>query len=73
MPKVSGVMTASETRLWTQGFCVALAESHRKLFGGNDSSGVCEVMRDAGITLRDAKAAGVSAYDLKELRKAGVK
>lgn len=49
--------------------CVALAESHRLL---NNSSGVCEVMRYAGITLSLAREAGVDEFDLRELRRAGV-
>jgi hypothetical protein len=57
---------------WIAGFAVALAEMHRLLFGGCNSSGVCEVARNAGVTLARAKAAGVSDFDLKELRKAGV-
>lgn len=57
---------------WTIGFAMALAESHRRLLGGNDSTGVCEVARNAGLTLTSARAAGVSDFDLRELKKAGV-
>jgi hypothetical protein len=60
------------SRDWIAGFCVALAESHRRLLGGNDSAGVCEVMRNAGITLSLASESGVDEYDLNELRRAGV-
>lgn len=62
-----------ERDAWLSGFAVALAEMHRRLSGGNDSTGVCEVSRAAGLTLESARAAGVSAFDLKELRRAGVR
>jgi len=57
---------------WIAGFAVGLAEMHRLLIGGNNSSGVVEVARNAGLTLKLAERAGVSDFDLKELRKAGV-
>jgi len=57
---------------WLSGFAVALATHHR-LFGGNDSTGVCEVARGAGLTLKSARAAGVSVFDLKELKRAGIR
>lgn len=57
---------------WLVGFATALAEIHRRLCGGNDSTGVREVARHAGLTVKSARAAGVSAFDLKELKKAGV-
>jgi len=58
---------------WLCGCAVALAEMHRLLIGGNNSSGVVGVARAAGLTIARAKAAGVDAYDWKELRRAGVK
>ena len=58
---------------WIAGFCVGLAEMHRRLIGGSDSAGVRECARNAGITLAAAKKAGVAPFDLKELKKAGVK
>jgi hypothetical protein len=57
---------------WACGFGAALAEMHRRLLNGNDSTGVCEVSRQAGLALGDYRRAGLSAYDLRELRKAGV-
>jgi hypothetical protein len=48
---------------------VALAEMHRRL---DASTGVCEVARAAGLTLRAARDAGVEAFDLKELKRAGI-
>jgi hypothetical protein len=54
----------------THGMCVALAEMHRAC---GDSSAVVQVARDAGITLKEAKAAGTDAFDWKELGRAGVK
>lgn len=54
---------------WIAGFAVALAEVHRL---GNSSSGICEVAKNAGLTRQTAKAARVSDFDLRELKKAGV-
>lgn len=58
---------------WFQGFATGLAEMHRRLAGGADSTGVREAARNAGLTLARARIAGVSGYDLRELKKAGVK
>lgn len=58
---------------WLCGFATGLAEMHRRLIGGADSTGVCEVARNAGLTIARAKAAGVSSFDLRELKKAGVR
>jgi hypothetical protein len=55
------------------GYAVALAEMHRLLLGGNDSQGVRSVAKSVGLTIKVAKAAGVSPFDWKELRRAGVK
>lgn len=60
-------------REWICGFGLALAEMHRRLLGGNDSTGVCEVVRNAGLTLAKFKRAGLDDFDLKELRQAGVR
>lgn len=57
---------------WILGFATALAEMHRRLVHGNDSTSVCAVARAAGITLKLASGAGVSAFDLKELKRAGI-
>jgi hypothetical protein len=62
----------NERDSWLIGFAVALAEIHRRLLNGNDSTGVREVARDAGLTIKSARAAGVSAFDLRELKKAGI-
>lgn len=58
---------------WYSGFAVALSEMHRLLVNGNNSSGVCEVARNGGLTLALAKKSGVSKFDIDELKKAGVK
>jgi len=52
------------------GFAVAVAEIHRRLPNGTIAR---EVARDAGLTIRAARAAGVSAFDLAELRRAGIR
>jgi hypothetical protein len=57
---------------WMRGVATALAEMHRTLLGGADSASVCRVATSCGLTLTYAKRCGVTAYDLKELRKAGV-
>ncbi len=53
-----------------RGMALALADM-RRLNGS--SSSVCEVARDAGLTIAEMKAAGVEPFDWKELKKAGVK
>lgn len=55
---------------WLHGFAVALAEVHR--LSGN-SSGIVEAARVAQLTLAEAKKAGTDPYDLRELRRAGIK
>lgn len=57
---------------WVSGFAFALAELHRGLLHGNDSAGICRAARAANVTIKVARAAGVSAYDLVELKKAGI-
>jgi len=57
-------------KAWIQGFALALAEMHRL---GAGSSAVCEVARDAGVSLAKVKARGADPYDWRELKKAGVK
>lgn len=69
-PRRNRQVQRNERDAWLSGFAVALAETHRLL---NNSTGVCEVARAAGLTLKSARAAGVSAFDLKELKKAGIR
>lgn len=71
-PRRNRVAQQNEYDAWLSGFAVALAEIHRQLLHGNNSSGVCAVARNAGLTLKAARAAGVSSFDLKELKKAGI-
>lgn len=63
----------AEGEAWIRGFVTALADMHRRLIRGNDSSSVRRVANAAGVTIKSARSAGVSAYDLKELRKAGIR
>jgi hypothetical protein len=72
-PRRNRQVQRHERDAWLSGFAIALAEMHRRLCGGNDSTGVCEVARVAGLTIEVARAAGVSAFDVRELRKAGVR
>lgn len=72
-PRRNRQAVPTEVDAWTHGFAMALAEMHRRLSGGADSAGVCEVARNAGVTLASAKAAGCPDFDLKELRRAGVR
>lgn len=62
----------NEDAEWIRGFATALAEIHRLLAGGNNSEGVCEIARNAGLSLKGLERAGLSDFDLRELRKAGV-
>lgn len=69
-PRPNRVKQPRSDDTWFRGFAVGLAEMHRRLAGG---TGVCEAARNAGLTLARARIAGVSSYDLRELKKAGVK
>ena len=71
-PRINRRCPRNERDSWLSGFAVALAEIHRQLLHGNNSSGVCAAARTAGLTLASARAAGVTAFDLKELKKAGI-
>lgn len=72
-PRRNRQVQRNERDAWLSGFAVALAEMHRRLVHGNDSTGVCEVARVAGLTLASARAAGVAVFDLKELKRAGLR
>jgi hypothetical protein len=52
------------------GMALALAEINRKF---DRPSMVLEVAKEAKLSLKELRAAGVDAYDLKELRKAGLR
>lgn len=54
---------------WINGFAVALAQIHRH---GVESAIVCKAARFAGLTLATAHGAGVSPFDISELRRAKV-
>jgi hypothetical protein len=69
-PRANRYKQASEHEGWIAGFAVALAEMHRI---DSTSAGVCAAARGAGITIKRLRAVGVSGFDLKELKKAGVK
>lgn len=71
-PRRNRQVQRNERDAWLSGYAVALAEIHRQLLNGNNSTGVCAAARLAGLTLAAARAAGVSDFDLKELKKAGV-
>lgn len=59
---------------WFNGFATALSEMHHQLLaGGANSPGTRDVASAAGLTLARAKASGVSSFDLRELKRAGVK
>jgi len=69
-PRRNRRVQRNEQDAWLSGFTVALAEMHRIR---NDSTGVCEVARAAGLTLKSARAAGVGTFDLREIKRAGVR
>lgn len=66
---------ADDKDTWIQGYAAGLATMNRRIIGGTgaDAAGVCEAARAAGLTLNRARLAGVSNYDLRELKRAGVK
>jgi len=72
-PRRNRQVQRREQDAWMIGFATALAEMHRRLLSGNDGSGVQAVARAAGLTIEAAHAAGVSAFDVRELRKAGIR
>lgn len=72
-PRINRQAPRNERDAWLSGFAVALAELHRQLLHGNNSSGVCAAASNAGLTLTSARAAGVSDFDVRELRKAGIR
>jgi len=59
-------------KAWIRGFSNALAEMHRLLRVGYNSSGVCSVAKGAHLSSRAAQPAGVSTRDMADLKKAGV-
>ena len=71
-PRVNQQAPRNERDAWLSGFAVALAELHRQLLHGNNSSGTCAAAKNAGLTIASARAAGVSDFDLQELKKAGI-
>jgi hypothetical protein len=71
-PRLNRQTSRNDRDSWLRGFATALAEMHRRLLGGSDSSGARAVAQAAGLTIKSARAAGVSAFDLKELKKAGI-
>lgn len=58
---------------WLKGFAVALAEVHRQLIDNGEDTSLCRVATGAGLTLREARRVGVDPYDIKRLRKAGIR
>ena len=67
LPNAEAVQVGDDK--WICGFALALAEVHRI---NRNSTTICEVARDAGLSLTRMRAAGVELYDWRELRKAGV-
>jgi DNA-binding CsgD family transcriptional regulator len=59
----------TEKRHWINGFAVALAQVHRH---SGESTVVCEAASAAGLTLTIARGAGVSSFDIDELKRAQV-
>jgi hypothetical protein len=71
-PRKNKQRLQAPTDAWLVGVATALAEMHRTLIAGGDGAGVRRVASGCGLTLVVARRVGVSAYDLRELRKAGV-
>jgi len=57
---------------WTRGFATALAEVHRLLIFGNETSGVREIAATAGVDLAALREARVATADIRSLRIAGL-
>lgn len=74
-PRPNRAKQARPDDVWFRGYAAGLATMNRRIIGGTgaDATGVCEAARAAGLTIARAKAAGVSSYDLRELKRAGVK
>lgn len=58
---------------WLRGVAFGLAEMSRLLINAGPDKELCRIADGAGLALATARAAGVVAFDLKELRKAGVR
>lgn len=58
---------------WVRGFCTALADMHRMLVQGFGGSEIMATCKAASVDLATARKSGVSDYDLRELRRAGVR
>ena len=69
-PRRNRQIQPNDRDAWLCGFAFALTEMHRD---GNDSTGIREVARAAGLTIKAARAAGVSTVRLKELKQTGVR
>lgn len=69
-PRRNRQAQAHEEEAWVHGFAVALAEV---LDLGAPESAVCAAARAAGLTIASARSCGVDAFDLKRLKRAGVR
>ncbi len=57
---------------WTCGFATALAEVYRLLLNGHEPKGICAIAAAAGVDLATLRRAGVSEFDVRALRRAGL-
>ncbi len=71
-PRRNRVRQESPAHAWMRGFAMALGEVHALLVDGNHEKAIREICRAAGVDLAALRAAGVVAYDMRRLRKAGV-
>ena len=58
---------------WLRGFAMALAEMHRQRQVGAESLPVRVAANGVGLSLEVAKRVKLNPYDLKELKRAGIK
>lgn len=63
-------MSKAENAAWVCGVCVALASAYQH---NHDKYTVVEVLRECGVTLKEARRCDVPAFDISELKKAGAK
>lgn len=69
-PRKNKVRIQGADQAFIAGMGLALAEMYRQ---GSDGADERIVARDAGLTLDSLRKAGVDPYDLKALKKAGIK
>ena len=63
----------SPDHAFVRGLAAGVAEMHRQLIASGNSPVVQAIIRGAGLSLDDMREAGVPDFDLRRLRRAGVR